>query len=465
MTQTQQQIRIALDHPDDFDGWRSAARDLALRGTPPESVVWSVGGGQDDLFGEESISQVQTRSTLRVPSAFITLGQSVICHRDPERFALLYDVLVRLQSQPRLLDDTADPVVNRVAGLARVVRRDIHKMRAFVRFREVIEADGARFIAWFEPDHHSVRTNAAFFVRRFGAMRWTILTPDVTIDWDGDTLREGPGAQRSDAPDGDPVERLWKRYYASIFNPARVKIGAMLKEMPKRYWKNMPETAQIPALIANAQARELVMLSGDSSKSDATDIAALAHEAASCQRCPLWKDATQTIFGEGPPDARIMIVGEQPGDNEDIVGRAFIGPAGQMLNRALAEAQIDRSAVYLTNAVKHFKYEQRGKRRIHQKPSAGEISACRWWVDQERLMVRPQLIIALGATAARSLTGRAVKIGEARKLPIMLDDGTPCHVTVHPSYLLRISDPETTAREYARFVADLRSANAAVSIT
>ena len=465
MTQTLQQILITLDHPDDFDGWRAAARDLALRGMPPERVVWSVGSGQHDLFGEESVSLAQTRSTLRVPSAFIALGQSVICHRDPERFALLYDLLTRLQSHAHLLDDAADPVVNRVAGLARVVRRDIHKMRAFVRFREVIDAEGPRFIAWFEPDHYIVRTNAAFFVRRFGAMRWTILTPEVTIDWDGNTLREGPGAQRNDAPDGDPVEQLWKRYYVSIFNPARVKIGAMLKEMPKRYWKNMPETAQIPALIANAQAREQVMLTGDSIKSDVTDIAALALEASSCQRCPLWKGATQTVFGEGPPDARIMIVGEQPGDNEDIVGRAFIGPAGQMLDRALAEAQIDRSAVYLTNAVKHFKYEQRGKRRIHQKPSVGEISACRWWVDQERLMVRPQLIIALGATAARSLTARAVKIGEARKSPIILADGTPCHVTVHPSYLLRISDPETSEREYANFVADLRAANAAVSIT
>ncbi len=141
------------------------------------------------------------------------------------------------------------------------VRRDLHKMRAFLRFREMEDEEGTRFVAWFEPDHHIVRANAGFFVDRFAAMRWSILTPDLSLHWDGKALSEGPGAARGDAPSGDPIEEVWKTYYASIFNPARMKVGAMLKEMPRKYWKNMPETALVPGLIARAQARESGMIS------------------------------------------------------------------------------------------------------------------------------------------------------------------------------------------------------------
>ena len=153
------------------------------------------------------------------------------------------------------------PLLDRIEKMAKEVRRDAHKMHAFVRFREVPEGDGqTRFVSWFEPEHHIVRSEAGFFVRRFANMRWSILTPDLSVHWDGERLTEGPGATRRDAPDGDPVEEVWKAYYASIFNPARVKVKAMTKEMPKKYWRNMPETALIGELIAGAQAREAEMI-------------------------------------------------------------------------------------------------------------------------------------------------------------------------------------------------------------
>lgn len=455
----------ALAAADDFDGWRDAARSLAAQRVAPAEVVWQVGDLPTDLFGDEAIVASDAPAP-RVPRPFIELARTVAMHADPERFALLYAMLTRLIAEPRLIDDKADPALRRLEEMAKAVRRDIHKMRAFLRFREVAEADATRFVAWFEPEHHIVRHNARFFVDRFAAMRWSILTPEVTLHWDGETLSEGPGATKADAPDGDPVEEVWKTYYASIFNPARLKKGAMLKEMPRKYWKNMPETALVPALIAGAQAREAAMIETARTApggNSGVAWAALRDEAAGCQRCPLWQPATQTVFGEGPVDAAMMVVGEQPGDQEDLAGRPFVGPAGQVFDRAMAAAGIDRSQVYVTNAVKHFKFEPRGKRRIHAKPGAGEIDACRWWIEQERGILRPRMTVALGATAARSLTGKSVTIGRERGRVLTLADGSAAWITVHPSFLLRLPDKVQAEEEFARFVEDLKGAQAAMA--
>src|SRR5918998_20543 len=182
----------------------------------------------------------------------------------------------------------------------------------------------------------------------------------------------------------------------------------------------------------------------------------LLKDARACTRCELYKFGTQTVFGEGPLDASILFVGEQPGDQEDLAGRPFVGPAGQLFDMALEKAGIDRSAVYVTNAVKHFKFILRGKRRIHNKPDGGEIEACKWWLDQERALIRPPVTVALGATAARSLTGKTVTISRAREAPLTLADGSECWVTVHPSFLLRIPERDRRADERAKFIADLK---------
>jgi DNA polymerase len=241
----------------------------------------------------------------------------------------------------------------------------------------------------------------------------------------------------------------------------------MLKEMPRKYWKNMPETALVGQLIAGAQARESGMITQSREAPAIGDNvtaawAALREEAATCTRCHLYKHATQTVFGEGPVDAPLMFVGEQPGDQEDLAGTPFVGPAGQVFNRAIAEAEIDRARVYVTNAVKHFKFEQRGKRRIHAKPDTGEIQACRWWIEQEQMLIRPRVTVALGATAARSILGRTVTIGRERGKAITLPEGGEAWITVHPSYLLRLPDETQKAEEYARFVEDLKQAKAAL---
>lgn len=449
---------VHLASQDDFDGWRSAARALALANAAPVDVLWQVEGEADLFGGKPAAARPIAEGSFPVPRAFLDLARTIICHRNPERFALLFALLCRLRDNPQTLEDGADPLLNRIEGMARSVRRDMHKMRAFLRFREINRDEGLRYIAWFEPEHHILRANAGFFVRRFASMHWSILTPDLSLHWDGEVLSEGPGASRASTPYGDPVEEVWKTYYASIFNPARVKIGAMLKEMPKKYWKNLPETALVQGLIAGAQTREREMVATSAAGMAGGNVTrswdALRAEAMHCTRCELHKHATQTVFGEGPLEASIVFVGEQPGDQEDLAGAPFVGPAGQLFNRALVDAGIDRDRTYVTNAVKHFKFERRGKRRIHDRPNAGEIAACRWWLERELALIRPQITVALGATAARSLFGRAVAVSALRGEPQTMPDGGEAWVTVHPSFLLRVRDD--TEGEYARFVEDLR---------
>jgi uracil-DNA glycosylase family protein len=192
-------------------------------------------------------------------------------------------------------------------------------------------------------------------------------------------------------------------------------------------------------------------------------LAKLRREAEGCERCDLYKSATQTVFGEGRADASLMLVGEQPGDQEDLTGRPFVGPAGKVLDRALAEAGIDRAAIYITNAVKHFKNEPRGKRRIHKKPDTSEIDACRWWLDHELGLVQPDIVVALGATAARAVMRKALTINANRGRLIELPNGMRGVITVHPSYLLRLRDDRDKAREFDHLVRDLRFAAEAAS--
>jgi len=460
--------RVTLSAEDDFDGWRSAARDLVEAGVSPSAIVWRVAGGAADLFATDQVVHSPAPS-FPVPSAFVALAEDAICHSDPERFALLYALLWKIRSNREALDDRADVLVDKVEKLAKAVRRDIHKMHAFVRFREIDE----RFVAFFEPEHHIVRRTAGFFVNRFTNMHWSILTPELSLHWDGEKLSEGLGATRAEAPAGDPLEAMWKTYYASIFNPARLKVGAMLKEMPKKYWRNMPETSLVEPLIAGARQRELEMIDRAAAKEGLQKALeaerqvepggnlrasweALLQEARRCTRCELYKCGTQTVFGEGPLDAAICFVGEQPGDQEDLAGRPFVGPAGQLFDAALDKAGIDRSTVYVTNAVKHFKFVQRGKRRIHQSPDAGEIQACRWWIERERELIRPPLTVALGGTAARSLFGKVMAIGKNRGAPLELPDGREGWITVHPSFLLRIPEEDRRNEEKKLFLRDLK---------
>ncbi len=474
---------IILDSETDFDGWRKAARALAVNGVTPADVSWSVRGAEPGLFEAEAspVPSDAPSGAFNVPARFVELARVAILHRDSERFALLYRLLWRLLARHDLLDIATDPDVARIGGMAKAVRHDEHKMHAFVRFREVGRERNARYIAWFEPEHHIVALAAPFFARRFADMPWSILTPDLCAHWDGLAVVFTPGVAKSEAPTQDRLEDLWRRYYASIFNPARLKVKAMQTEMPKKYWRNLPEASIIRPLIEDAARLTGLMIAREASEphkpqkrlepmkskaekskaeqrnSQPSDsIAALREEAASCRACPLWKNATQTVFGEGPAHARIMLVGEQPGDKEDLAGHPFVGPAGQMLDRALEEAGVDRTKVYVTNAVKHFKFVPRGKIRLHQKPVTPEIRACRQWYERELAAIKPQLVVAMGATAANCVFGKITPINRNRGRLIELDEGIEALVTVHPSYLLRLPDEDAKAREYQLFVDDLK---------
>jgi uracil-DNA glycosylase len=469
---------ITLDSETDFDGWRKTARALALNDVKPSDVSWRVADDAPELFKPTAPALEPPEGTFNVPARFVELADIAILHRNPERFALLYRLLWRLRTHHDLLDVATDPDVAEVTAMAKAVRRDEHKMHAFVRFREVGREQKSHFVAWFEPEHHIVELAAPFFARRFADMPWSILTPDVCAHWDGHAVSITPGVSKSEAPTADRLEETWRRYYASIFNPARLKVTAMQNEMPKKYWRNLPEASLIKSLIEGAGRTASAMIANAATephkpqkppkindkasempRKHADDIETLREEAADCRACPLYKDATQTVFGEGPPTARIMLVGEQPGDKEDLAGKPFVGPAGQMLDRALEEAGIDRRTVYVTNAVKHFKFVPRGKIRLHQKPNTPEIKACRPWYERELTAIKPELVVAMGATAAQSVFGKITPVNKNRGRLIDLDDdGTRALVTVHPSYLLRLPDADAKAREYQRFVQDLKIA-------
>ena len=474
-------LTIPLLGRGDFSEWRDAARALAAAGRSPREVDWRITGLTGELFEDGAAPDLPKPDAaappLTVPPAFLPLAEAVVCHTEPGRFHLLYRLLWRLQSDRRLLELTADKDVAWARLLAKNVQRDSHKMTAFVRFKEIAgETEGRRrFFAWFEPSHFIVARTAPFFRRRFADMDWIIATPKGTASWDGDSLifDVRPG---EDPGHGDPTDDLWRTYYASIFNPARLKLKAMQAEMPKKYWRNLPEAALIPEMIANAEAdvramteraasdpplfhyrlREAAQPPQQIMPAGAGTIDGLREEARHCTRCPLHCTATQTVFGEGPQGARLMMVGEQPGDQEDLAGRPFVGPAGKVFDAVLKEAGIARETLYLTNAVKHFKYVPRGKRRIHQKPDRNEIEHCRWWLAKEVDLVKPRLIVALGATAVYALSGEKKPLSQLRGKPITMQDDVVLFPTIHPSFLLRLPDEAERSRQHALFVEDMR---------
>ncbi len=474
---------VALEGRGDFNEWRDAARAFLSANVAPQDIDWRFQGEEKSLFGFEEGDRFPPSggsASVNVPSAFIPLAQTIICHSAPERFSLLYRLLWRLGQDRALLQFKSDPDVSEARKMEKSVRRDSHKMTAFVRFKELPLPEGVaarrRFIAWFEPDHFIVERKAAFFQRRFTDMDWVIATPKGSARWDGKILETSRLA--AEQPDlSDETDELWRTYYANIFNPARLKIKAMTAEMPKKYWKNLPEADLIPGLILNAEARVLEMGAKAATEPqlfhhriqaaaesrpapvlpDADTLEGLKHEAKGCTLCPLHCRATQTVFGEGPVSADVMVVGEQPGDFEDLAGRPFVGPAGKVFDQVLGETGIERQSLYVTNAVKHFKYEARGKKRIHQRPDAGEVQRCRWWLTREIDLVQPKLIVAMGATAMFALTDLKEKLSDMRGRPMPMDGGRMLFVTVHPSYLLRIPDEQRKAEEFQRFREDMQA--------
>jgi uracil-DNA glycosylase len=460
--------------PRDFDDWRATARHLLADHVSPDAAEWS------DITHPTLFAALDARgegasvaATATVPKEFLRLLRTVALHRDPRRWDLMYRLLWRLHEQGRdFLSDAADESLARARRLAHDVRRDLHKMHAFVRFRELpplAEGGQPRFVAWYEPQHLILREGAGFFVRRFANMEWTIVTPDGAAVWDRHQLRFEDSPSRDTLPRGDAHESLWRTYYRSICNVARLKPAAMKREMPMHRWKNLPETAEIPTLMREAsrnvsrfdepttRARHAPIRSAGPPAKDSETGMPAKDQLDRCRRCALWENATQAVAGEGPADARLVLVGEQPGDEEDLKGRPFVGPAGRLLDQLLEAAGIERKSVYVTNAVKHFKWEPRGKRRIHKTPAQHEVAACEAWLRGELARLRPTVVIALGATALRALSADAGPVGKSRGLMLKTDEGLPLVATWHPSALLRARD-ESIEKMHAEVVEDLRRA-------
>ncbi|MBB4196793.1 hypothetical protein CCR94_06195 [Rhodoblastus sphagnicola] len=457
---------IALDRPDDPERFYQHAAALIAEGETPERVGWSVGAA-GDLFASAAPAP---RAPWRGEKHFT----AALLHRAESRFAMVYRALWRAARDPRFLQNPADSDVRALKKLEGEARRDIHKMRAFVRFRELGDGAQARFLAWYEPSHYTLRANADFFARRFANMRWSIVTPELSAHYDEGEVRFAPGGARGDVPADDARDEDWRTYYASIFNPARLNLAAMQSQLPKKFWRNLPEAQAIPALARAAQNRAEAMIATpptpprfslsrppapqSEAPADASDLADLRAQLACCEKCPLHRDATQTVCGAGPARAQLMIVAEQPGDQEDICGAPLVGPAGKVFDEALRRVGCVRAEIYVTNAVKHFKFTLKGKRRIHAKPSVGEIDACSWWLHREIELMRPKIIVAMGASALRGLTGQTLSVRESRGGLIELAENRRLLATTHPAYLLRLEDEQEKRLAWRAFLDDLTQA-------
>ena len=427
-------IHVALDGT--FAGFRDAVRPLLAHAVPPERLRFAVEGVDPPfLFPGQPPPTGGTAPSL--PRRFFELSRRACAFDAPDRWERVYRVAYRLQHDRSILDDPGDDDVLVCTRRAKHVARDVHKMHAFVRLREVEDERGPYWVAFHRPDHWIVPLAAPHFARRFGDVRFALLTPrGSALHEPGQGLSYGPPAQDPGHGLGE-FEALWDTYYANIYNPARTMVDAMLSEMPKKHWATMPETRQIPRLLRERQARfgddrQAVQLPSDRS------LPSLARAVQACRVCPLGDPRLSGVPGEGPPDARIVIVGEQPGDQEDQAGRPFVGPAGEVLEQALGEAGLRREEVYLTNAVKHFSYHRDPTtgRRIHDSPERYVVEVCRTFLFAELDALRPTVTVALGSTAARSVLGKAVPIGPNVGKTFRGRSGTVL-VGPHPASLLR----------------------------
>jgi DNA polymerase len=458
-----------------FDEWRTAARALLAHRVAPHTVQWISHKDDGDLFAHsiepDAAPPVQPGSApVRISRKLMDMLQTAACCRVPDRWAFLYLVLWRWQRGEKDVLSAADTDGARLHGMVKAVRREEHDMHAYIRFRERREEAGApRFVAWFEPSHDVLPQVARHFAARMGRITWMIATPEASVMWDGATLHSTGPLMRGPEDIDDAGEALWLTYYRSIFNPARLNADLMHGHIPSRFWKNLPEGSVVPAMVSQAANGARVVgqdrnvgQRGGTTIPIAAEKAQPARDAPStldaCRRCELWKHATQAVPGTGPATARIMLLGEQPGDQEDLAGLPFVGPAGQLLERAMNEAEVERRAIYLTNAVKHFKWEPRGKRRMHKTPAQREVEACSYWLDSELAQINPQVIVALGSTALKAVTGNPhAALKDVLGQPFQ-HQGRWIVTVYHPSYILRVPGEDMKAQAFQVMVDGLREA-------
>jgi probable DNA metabolism protein len=477
-------LRVQAGQPllaETFAEWREAARDLLIWGVPPEAITWSTAQVGGDLFtsapaaaepGQHAFgASAPAQTPPHVPRSLMDMLQSAACCRVPDRWAFLYRVMWRWQQGEHDVQSPADEDGARLSAMVKAVRREEHDMHAYIRFRErPLDAGAPRFVAWYEPRHDVLPQVAEHFVSRMGKVSWMIATPEASVLWDGYTLHNtGPLVGKAEDLE-DSGEALWLTYYRSIFNPARLNTEVMRQHITADRWKHLPEAKIVPHMVSEAamgarkigQAQAVGQRKGTTipiAPADAQPERQQPTKLDECRRCALWQFATQAVPGVGPQQAAIMFVGEQPGDQEDLAGLPFVGPAGKLLDQVCAAAGVDRGTIYVTNAVKHFKWEPRGKRRLHKTPAQQEVEACHYWLDKEVAQVNPTVIVALGATALKSVLRSAnVTLKNSIGKPMKVD-GRWVVTTYHPSYVLRVPSEDAKREAFSSMVAGLKLAH------
>lgn len=444
-----------------FESWRKNARTLLEDKIHFEDVIWetSTTGSLFDLMPDDHRPKT---STIKIPREFIKDAAFVSTYNDDSTWSLLYRLLYRIAyEQKNLMDNPLDNDVLDFHRRMKLVGRDLHKMHAFVRFKEIKHNDESIYMAWHRPDHRILKLSAPFFTDRFNGMNWIIFTEDESMSWINNELSFGPGISQKEAEAYDETEELWKTYYASTFNPARLKVKMMKSELPVRHWATLPEAQLIDGLIKEAPYmvdRFIETQRTQASASIPVNVSSLSElrtALPNCSACTICSKATAPVFGEGPMNADIVFVGEQPGSEEDIAGSPFVGPTGRLFMEALAKADIQRSDVYLTNAVKAFKWKDQDGFRKHVNPSSFEISACRPWVKAELEMIRPKILVCLGASAAQSVFGKVMKVNDSngKVFQTALSDYTV--ILPHPSAILRMPNLEEQTRMLEQFENDI----------
>ena len=409
---------VTLSTTSDFSGWRAWARKLLHDRVPADSIQWIINPPPFIYAPSATRLLPGAPSTVSLPRSLASLFPAVFVSEDPDRLHLLYLTLQTLRDDMPVPDQLTESLK----------KRAIESWKRALDLRcQMPDASNPEWQILRTSHTAALIDSQADILSNLRPTPWIVMAPDRTLLWDGQEYRFGPGFTDNELPPSEVIETAREFATAGRGNA---------------YWDGIAP-ARLHPTPGNIESSSL---------------ASLRAQAIDCQMCELCKPATRTVSGEGNPKARIIFIGEQPGDQEDLHGRPFVGPAGQLFDSALREAGGNRAEMWITNAVKHFKFIPKGNRRIHQKPDAPEIKACTPWLATERRVLSPEVTVMLGVTAASAVLGRQVTVSRERSRPIPLEDGSIGLVTVHPSYLLRLPDEESKTREYTKFVNDLRMA-------
>lgn len=473
---------IAIDPS--FASWRAVARTLLMENVCPDDVEWRESAASATVFG--TIDRPPPGSVdpnapkpPKIAGTFLRMLETAACYRAPDRWPFLYKALWRWTQGDRAVASAEDADGYRLHRMIEVVEEEESKMQKVLRFRHRDSSLGPpEFISWFEPVHDLLEHAAMNFASRMGNATWMIATPHGAAFWDGAFLHvdrmsepeekpadfgEVSGGMNGEAVSGDAIEALWLAYYESTFTAARENAAEMTSHMKMHYWKNPPDARIDPTLISradpysrrdprprNVPADMDVAINTELEPLNGTVLTAPPSLDA-CKRCSLWRNATQAVAGAGPANARVMLVGEQPGDEEDREGKPFVGPSGKLLDDAIAEASLKRESLWLTNAVKHFKWESNGDERQQATPTQREREACRYWLEEEMTRIAPKVVVVLGATALKVLTGHRTALSEYLGKTIE-HKGRIIVPTYHTSYLLRLTDEKIRAEVFGTIV-------------